>query len=85
MNWTGRVRVMPRAGLLDPQGAAIEHALAALGFADVGAVRVGRMLEVRLAAASEAEARASLDAMCQRLIANPVTEDYAIVSVEAAQ
>ena len=79
----GRVRVMPRGGLLDPQGAAVEHALAALGFAQVAAVRVGRTLEVTLEGASETEVRERLRAMCDRLLANPVTEDFTIDAVEA--
>lgn len=84
MKWLGRIRVMPRSGLLDPQGSAVEHALAALGFKGVGAVRIGRMIEVTLEAASEVEARSSIEEMCTRLIANPVIEDYTIVAVEAA-
>jgi phosphoribosylformylglycinamidine synthase subunit PurS len=73
------VRVMPRATLLDPQGQAVEHALAALGFAEVTRVRVGRALtfeiERRDGAAAERDARA----MCERLLANPVTEDFSFV------
>lgn len=79
----GRVRVMPRSGLLDPQGSAVEHALGALGFARVGEVRVGRTLELELEADSDADVRARLKDMCDRLLANPVTEDYTIDAVEA--
>jgi phosphoribosylformylglycinamidine synthase len=74
---------MPRAGLLDPQGHAVAHALTALGFAGVGGVRVGRTLEIALEAESEQQARERLREMCDRLVANPVTEDYAIDAVEA--
>jgi phosphoribosylformylglycinamidine synthase len=81
----GLVRVMPRQGLLDPQGHAIEHALVALGFAGVAGVRVGRTLEITVEGASEGEVRERLAAMCQRLIANPVTEDFAIDEVEAVR
>lgn len=81
--YKGRVRVMPRSGLLDPQGSAVEHALGALGFAQVGEVRVGRTLELELEADSDADVRAQLTDMCDRLLANPVTEDYTIDWVEA--
>lgn len=78
----GRVRVMPRGGLLDPQGTAVAHALDSLGFARVGDVRVGRTLEVVIEAESEPEVRERLRDMCDRLLANPVTEDYTIDAVE---
>ena len=74
---------MPRAALLDPQGQAVSHALHALGFADVGDVRVGKHLVVRLEAPTRDEAAARARAMCDRLLANPVTEDYQVL-VEAA-
>jgi phosphoribosylformylglycinamidine synthase len=77
------VRVMPRASLLDPQGQAVAHALEALGFSEVGEVRVGKHLVLRVEAASRDEAAARARVMCERLLANPVTEDYA-VHVEAA-
>ena len=72
------VRVTPRAGLLDPQGTAVQHALQSLEFADVEDVRVGRLIRVRMKATSEADARQRVDEMCRRLLANPVTEDYHI-------
>jgi len=71
-----QVRVMPRAALLDPQGQAVEHALRALGFGEVAQVRVGKHLVVELQAASRDEALTRARAMCDRLLANPVTEDY---------
>jgi len=67
---------MPRTGLLDPQGQAVEHALGALGFGEAGDVRVGRAIELYLAASSRAEAEARTRQMCDKLLANPVTEDY---------
>lgn len=82
--YLGRVRVMPRSGLLDPQGHAVEHALGALGFAAVRQVRVGRTLEIALDADSEQQVRERLREMCERLVANPVTEDFTIDAVEAA-
>ena len=81
--FTVEIRVMPRASLLDPQGQAVQHALHALGFRDVGAVRAGKHLVVELQAASREEAAARARAMCDRLLANPVTEDYD-VAVETA-
>ncbi len=72
------VRVTPRRGILDPQGKAVGGALASLGFAGVGDVHVGRLVVFPLAAASEEEARERTDAMCRQLLANPVTEDYAV-------
>jgi phosphoribosylformylglycinamidine synthase subunit PurS len=76
MSYRVHVRVMPRAGLLDPQGQAVEHALGALGFADAGAVRVGRAIELDVAAPSRQEAESRARQMCDKLLANPVTEDY---------
>jgi phosphoribosylformylglycinamidine synthase PurS subunit len=77
------IRVMPRASLLDPQGQAVSHALHALGFAEVGEVRVGKHIVVRLEAPTRDEATARARSMCERLLANPVTEDYQLL-VEAA-
>ncbi len=72
------VRIVPRSGLLDPQGQAIEHALSALGFSGVADVRVGKAIELSVDAASADAAEAAVRGMCDRLLANPVTEDYAI-------
>lgn len=72
------VHVTPRAGLLDPQGKAVQHALQSLEFADVEDVRVGRLIRVRMKATSQDDARQRVDEMCRRLLANPVTEDYTI-------
>ena len=74
---------MPRASLLDPQGDAVHHALTALGFAGVEAVRVGKALTFTLEADDAEGARQEAEAMCRRLLANPVTEDFT-VHVEAA-
>jgi phosphoribosylformylglycinamidine synthase subunit PurS len=77
------VRVMPRASLLDPQGQAVAHALTALGFGEAGDVRVGRAIELEVAAPSRADAEARVRLMCDKLLANPVTEDY-LLQVEDA-
>jgi phosphoribosylformylglycinamidine synthase subunit PurS len=77
------VRITPREGLLDPQGKAVEHALHSLSFAGVTGVSVGRLVRLGLRASDEAEAWAKAEAMCRKLLANPVTEDYAIELEEA--
>jgi phosphoribosylformylglycinamidine synthase len=78
MTYRVHVRVMPRAGLLDPQGQAVEHALGALGFSETRAVHVGRAVEIEVDAKSRDEAEARARQMCDRLLANPVTEDYQV-------
>ena len=67
-----RVLIRPKAGILDPQGVAVERALPALGFAGVANVRVGRLVELEVDDASQ------LQAMCERLLANPLVEDYEV-------
>ncbi len=76
MKYQVRVRVMPRGGVLDPQGQAVEHALGALGFEGADDVRIGRAIDLAVDAASPGEAEKLARAMCDRLLANPVTEDY---------
>jgi phosphoribosylformylglycinamidine synthase subunit PurS len=76
MSFHVHVRVMPRAGLLDPQGQAVEHALSALGFSEAGPVRVGRAIELHVSAPTKDEAMSRARQMCDKLLANPVTEDY---------
>lgn len=73
-----RVLIRPKAGILDPQGVAVEQALPALGFTGVSEVRVGRMVELEIADESQ------LDQLCQKLLANTLIEDYEVVSVEGA-
>jgi phosphoribosylformylglycinamidine synthase PurS subunit len=78
------IHVTPRSGILDPQGKAITGALQSLGFTAVHDVHVGRYIIVEVSAASADEAKAEARAMCERLLASPVTEDFEIASVEAA-
>lgn len=78
------VHIVPRRGLLDPQGKAVVDALHALGFGTVRDVRVGRHLVVDADAADATTAEQSVRAMCDKLLANPVTEDYEIAGVSAA-
>ncbi len=73
-----RVHVTLKPGILDPQGKAIQHALAALGFAGVEAVRQGKVIELELAESDAATARESLREMCEKLLANTVIENYTI-------
>jgi len=73
-----RVHVTLRAGVLDPQGKAIAHALGTLGFAGVNEVRQGKLIEIDLADTDPTAARARVEEMCRKLLANPVIEDYTI-------
>lgn len=73
-----RVFVMPKEGVLDPQGKAIAHALGNLGFSGVGEVRQGKVIELDVAESDPAKARAALDDMCKKLLANTVIESYRV-------
>jgi phosphoribosylformylglycinamidine synthase len=69
---------MPKAGISDPQGQTIERALPALGFEGVSQVRMGKTITLSVDASSRADARAKVEAMCERLLANTVIESYDI-------
>jgi phosphoribosylformylglycinamidine synthase len=71
-----RVIVRLRPGVLDPQGTTIRRALEGLGFPEVRDLRVGKVLEMTLDESDPGRARARLDEMCRKLLANPVVEDY---------
>jgi phosphoribosylformylglycinamidine synthase subunit PurS len=73
-----RVFVTLKNGVLDPQGKAIGHALNTLGFAAVGDVRAGKVIDLDLAETDAARARASVKEMCEKLLANTVIEKYEI-------
>jgi len=73
-----RVTVTLKNGVLDPQGKAIEGALGTLGFDGIGHVRQGKVFDLELASADRARAEDELKAMCEKLLANTVIEDYAI-------
>ena len=73
-----RVHITLKSGVLDPQGKAISHALASLGFDGVKDVRQGKFIELELAESDAARARDVADAMCRTLLANTVIEDYRI-------
>ncbi|HUQ48688.1 MAG TPA: phosphoribosylformylglycinamidine synthase subunit PurS [Gemmatimonadaceae bacterium] len=74
------VHITPRRGILDPQGKAVEGALHSLGFGGVKEVHVGRYIVVETEAESQAAAEESVKSMCERLLANPVIEDFEIES-----
>lgn len=84
MEYRVEVRVVPRTGILDPQGKAVAGALQSLGFDGVSDVHVGRLVTLSLAAPSAEEARERAEAMCRQLLANPVTEDFDTRVVETA-
>jgi len=71
-----RVFVTPKRGILDPQGKAVQQGLHALGFLEVGDVRVGKYVEMRLKDTTKDAALARVRGMCDRLLANKVIEDY---------
>ena len=71
-----RVLIRPKEGILDPQGQTVERALPALGFEGVSDVRIGRLVELEVPDIAEVEA------MCEKLLANPLVEDYEVVAVE---
>ena len=73
-----RVIITLKNGVLDPQGKAMEGALTGLGFAGVDNVRQGKFIELDVTAASESEARKTVEAMCDKLLANTVIENYQV-------
>jgi phosphoribosylformylglycinamidine synthase len=75
--WLAEIRVMLKASVNDPQGLSIRGALHSLGYSGVHDVRAGKLIQVRLEAADRSAAEAAVEAMCSRLLANPVIETYA--------
>jgi len=73
-----KVHITLKPGVLDPQGRAIQHALASLGFAGVDDVRQGKYIELDLGDTDQAKARARVDEMCKQLLANTVIENYSV-------
>ncbi|MCF6103321.1 phosphoribosylformylglycinamidine synthase subunit PurS [Mesorhizobium muleiense] len=73
-----RITVTLKNGVLDPQGKAIEHALSGMGFDGVGQVRQGKVFDVELVESDKAKAEADLKAMCDKLLANTVIENYSV-------
>jgi phosphoribosylformylglycinamidine synthase len=83
MRFSVHVEVRLRDGIADPEGATVERALPTLGFPGVRGVRIGKSIRFELDAADATAARAEVDDMCRRFLANPVIED-AVVSLEPA-
>ena len=79
-----RVTVTPRRGILDPQGKAVQQSLHALGFPEVGEVRVGKYIELRLRDLDRTVAAERVQGMCEQLLANGVIEDFRVEIVEGA-
>jgi len=75
---TAKVYVTLKKAVLDPQGKAVERSLARLGFPEARELRVGRFIEMAIEATSQQEAQQRVDAMCKKLLANTVIEDYRI-------
>ena len=73
-----RIHITLKEGVLDPQGKAIGHALGQLGFGGVGEVRQGKFIEVELAETDRAKAKAAVEDMCRKLLANTVIEDFQV-------
>ena len=71
-----KIIVTPKKAVLDPQGKTVQNALAQMGYAGVGAVHVGKYLEIELAGADREVARRQIDEACHKLLSNPVIEDY---------
>jgi phosphoribosylformylglycinamidine synthase subunit PurS len=77
-----RIKITLKTGVLDPQGRAIQNALGAMGIAGVNDVRQGKFIEVDIAEADEAKAKALVERMCKDLLANTVIENYAFELVK---
>jgi len=82
VTWTAEIVVQLKAVVNDPQGLVVRDGLRRLGFSGVGDVRVGKYIQVELDAADAEAARQSVSDMCERLLRNPVIEDYRIVSID---
>ena len=77
-----RVLIRLKPGILDVQGAAVKRALVGLGFGELTELRVGKVVEVEIDAATAAEAQRRVAEMCRQLLANPILEDYTIETVD---
>jgi phosphoribosylformylglycinamidine synthase subunit PurS len=82
--YIAKIRVTLRPSILDPQGKAVQHAIASLGVDAVSDVRMGKYIEVKIDGRSEADARKATEDICRKLLANPVMEDYAYELVTQA-
>ncbi len=71
-----KITITPKKAVLDPQGKTVQTALAHMGYTDVGAVRVGKYLEIELTGSDKEAARKQIDEACHKILSNPVIEDY---------
>ena len=71
-----KIIITPKKAVLDPQGKTVQSALEHMGYRDIGAVHVGKYLEIDLAGADRETARKQIDEACHRFLSNPVIEDY---------
>lgn len=78
MMFTAKIKVMPKSGVLDPQGKAVMHSLETLGFKGVDDARIGKLIEIKLDAPSQSAAMEIATSMCQSLLANQVIETFEI-------
>jgi phosphoribosylformylglycinamidine synthase len=74
--YLSKIRIIVRKSILDPQGKAVERAVASLGVKGITDVRMGKYIELKIDGNSEAEAKEATEEVCKRLLANPVMEDY---------
>ncbi len=74
--WKAKVYVTIKQNVLDPQGSAVRGSLGAIGFDEVASVRIGKYMELELTAAGREAAEERVKAMCEKLLANTVVEDY---------
>jgi phosphoribosylformylglycinamidine synthase subunit PurS len=84
MDFRFAVNVTPKEGILDPQGRAVESSLGHLGIEGVSAVRVGRRVELTVAADDEPAARATVERLASELLSNPLIESYVVEAIGAA-
>lgn len=71
-----KIIITPKKAVVDPQGKTVQSALAQMGYTGIGAVHVGKYLEVELTGADKEQARRQLDAACHKFLSNPIIEDY---------
>lgn len=84
-DYSARIIITLKNGVLDPQGKASAGALAGLGFDGIQSVRQGKVMDVELSASDEGAARADLAAMCEKLLANTVIEDFQIAELKVLE
>jgi phosphoribosylformylglycinamidine synthase PurS subunit len=82
--WLANVTILPKVGVNDPAGESIRGGLEQLGYGGIKSVRAGKLISLEIAAASEADAQAEAERMCDQLLANPVIESYQVAVVPAA-